>query len=150
MYVVDSYKNLLSEIEIVKKRIEGLEFERSLIIKTLHKSAPKDINSVSYDGMPKGSMSHKTLDRTWQDIQRIDSMLFLENEILKNNLKVKNEIENRVKNLKGIQYEVAYKREIEGKNLKDIAEELQCSYDHIRRVHSKYKNATFMPQTKQI
>lgn len=141
MYVVDSYKNLLSEIEIIKKRIEGLEYERALIIKTLHKSAPKDISSISYDGMPKGSMNHKTLDRTWQDIQRIDSMLFLENEILKNNLKVKNDIENKVKSLKGIEYEITYKRDIEGKNLSDIAKEIGYNYDYVRRIYAKYKKS---------
>lgn len=149
MHVVDSYKNLLIEIEIVRKRIEGLEVDRELMVKSLFKSAPKDVSSVNYDGMPKGSMSHKTLDRTWEDIRRIDNMLFLENTFLENKLKIKNQIEESISKLEGIEYEIAYKREIEGKSLKEIAEELGRSYDHVRRVHSKYKNATSMPQTAQ-
>lgn len=147
MYVVDSYKNLLSEIEITKTRIEGLEHERELIVKNLLKSGPRDVSSISYDGMPKGSSNHKSLDRTWQDIQRIDNMIFLEKEILKNNLKVKNKIEERIDALDGIEYKVAYMKDIDGKTLKDIAEELGYSHEHIRRVYSKIKNATLMLHT---
>lgn len=147
MHVVDSYKNLLIEIEIVRKRIEGLEVDRELMVKSLFKSAPKDVSSVSYDGMPKGSMSHKTLDRTWEDIRRIDNMLFLENTFLENKLKIKNQIEERISKLEGIEYEIAYKRDIEGKNLNDIAKEIGYNYDYVRRIYAKYKKVTITSQT---
>lgn len=149
MHVVDSYKNLLIEIEIVRKRIEGLEVDRELMVKSLFKSAPKEISSVNYDGMPKGSMSHKTLDRTWEDIRRIDNMLFLENTFLENKLKIKNQIEERIGKLEGIEYKVAFMKDIKGKNLKEIAEELGYSHEHIRRIYSKAKNATLMLHTNE-
>lgn len=141
MSIVSSYKNLIIEIEIAKKRIEGLEYERELVVKSLFKGAPKSVGSISYDGMPKGSAVHRSLDRTWEDIRRIDNMLFLENEILKNNLKIKNQMNERIDALEGIEYKIVYMRDIEGESLNDIAKEIGYNYDYVRRVYARYKKS---------
>ncbi|MCM3488797.1 hypothetical protein M3689_05690 [Alkalihalophilus marmarensis] len=55
-------------------------------------------------------------------------------------------IQNKLSELDGIEYKVAYKRYVEGKDLQQIANEVDRSHEHVRRLHAKI-NATSMIQT---
>lgn len=49
------------------------------------------------------------------------------------------QIDRLLRQFQGLEMQVAYKRDVEGKSLLAIATELGYSYDHIRRVSSRIK-----------
>lgn len=129
------YNNLELEIEILKEQI---------------KLAENNLTFWFGKGIPFGSYgSHKfgintALKQTDDSIDTINKL----KEHLEHLEENKRKIDNRLKEFKGLEYQVAYKRYVEGKQLNEIADELNKSYEHIRRVHAKLKkNATFMLQT---
>lgn len=134
---VEAYKPLIEEIEILEIRIEGLEREKELILKKM-KRGPGEINSIAYDGMPKGNQEHKSLLIYVEDVQRLDNLIYLDKEILRVKKETLNRIEDKVKKFTGLEHKIAI-RLLKGKTLKEIAEELGYSYDWIREVNSKMK-----------
>lgn len=139
MYCIDSYKDLISEIEMSKIRIEGFENEKETLIKLMHSSAPKSIGGMNYSGMPGGSRNYMSLDRIVERIEKLDSALYIETNLLENMEKTKGKIEGRIQNLQGTKYKVAYLREIEGKSYKEIALKLHLSEDRVKHIGAEIK-----------
>ncbi|MEK4565203.1 sigma factor-like helix-turn-helix DNA-binding protein [Alkalihalobacillus sp. FSL R5-0424] len=48
-------------------------------------------------------------------------------------------IAEKLRELDGIEYQVGYKRYVEGKTLQQIADELERSHEHIRKISSRIK-----------
>lgn len=140
MYCIDSYKDLCTEIEIYKDRINNLKEQKKIMLKLMDCNRPKDIAPIDYSGMPHGSKNFMSLDRIWEDIKHIENMLYLEITNLEHMEETKAKINSKLNGLEGLQYKVEYKHSIEGKTLQQIADELGYSYDHIRRIHSKCHN----------
>lgn len=137
MYCIDSYKDLCTEIEIAKSRIEGLEEQKKILLKLMENNKPKDIAPIDYSGMPHGSKNFMSFDRIWDSLQHIENMLYIETEILQGMEKTKGKIEGKLSDLQGLQYKVAFMHKLGGKSLQDIAEELGYSYQYIKEVNAK-------------
>jgi len=139
IYAINTFCDLCTEIEIAKTRIEGLEGQKKELKKLL--SPPQDIKAQQYSDMPKGSRNFMSLDRLVDMIHRIDSMLDIENGLLKGMFETQDKINEKLKGLKGIEYQIVYKREFENKPYEVIARELNYSSRQIRRISEKLKDS---------
>ncbi|UFH65574.1 DNA-binding response regulator [Clostridium cadaveris] len=75
--------------------------------------------------------------RLVEELSRLDSMIILQEDILNNLNNIRNTLVERVKGLKGLEYKVGIKYYLEGKSLKEIADELGYSYDYIKEINSR-------------
>jgi DNA-directed RNA polymerase specialized sigma subunit len=125
MVIVESYKDLLEEIVLLDWLHEDLirQLQRNKAEVWGH-SMPLDKSVSKYDNI-------------------IERMKAIEEEIdLKKELASK--IEAGIKNLKGIEYTVAFMRDIEGKTLTEIASETKFTYSYISKVSVKINSAKRM------
>lgn len=136
--IIESYKELKEDIELIETRIEGLEVDKKILQRKLGKG-PSDVSSISYDGMPKGSPEHRDIIYWIEEISRIESAILIDNSILENKKKTLKKMNDKINSFKGLENKIIYLREVEGRSLKDIADILGYSHDHIRRLHSKIK-----------
>lgn len=135
---IEAYKPLIEEIEILEMRIDGLKEERKLLVKKMEKG-PGEVGSISYDGMPKGNAEYKDLARYIEEIKRIDSQIYLDENILDIKKTTLRKIQKKVDTFKGIEHKIAI-RQLQGKSLKEIAKELGYSYIWIRKISSNMQS----------
>jgi len=112
-------KDLISIINISPQKVRGIDYS----IPTVQSS---NVISMETYIMQYGEQLKRVDKQIEVIINKIDK---LEKYIAK--------IERRLKKLTGLEYKVAYLKEVEGLTLKEIAEELNYSYQHIRRVYAK-------------
>ena len=134
MQVINTYKDLLTEIEIHKIIIENAENEKKQLIKLLHNNSPRDIKGISYSGMPGSGKNYISIDRIIDSIEKCENLIYIESNILEGLEKAKLEIENRIEKFEGLHYKVAYLRDIEGMKLQEIADRLGYSLDRIKQI----------------
>jgi hypothetical protein len=125
MVIVESYKDLLEEIELFK---------------WLHDDLLRQLQRNEREVWGHSMPVDKAVAR-WDNIT--DRMKAIELEIdLKTALAAK--IEAGIKGLEGIEYTVAFMRDIEGKSLNEIAAETKFSYSSISKVSVRINNAKRM------
>ena len=134
MYCIESYKDLCTEIEIAKTRLEYLLNQREMLVKLLDNNRPKEIQPVIYSDMPHGSKNFISLDRLVDGINRIDNQIYIETNLLEGMETTKTKIEEKLRGLEGIKYKIAYKKTIEGKTLQQIADELGYSIGYVKNL----------------
>lgn len=133
--VIERYSDFEEDIELIETRIEGLEKEKELLLKSL-KRGPSEINSIEYDGMPKGSPEHKSVLEIVEKVNRINNMIFIETESLKIKKNTFKRINDKISNIQNLDKKIIFMKNVQNKSLKKIAEELGYNYDYIRRVHA--------------
>lgn len=144
--MMNSYEDLIKLIEIHEE-----------ILSTYKKSLNKTKEFLLYSGAPEGyKKSTSYVDADCRHASRkflhpdmiedliygtdeIKSMIIKEEDILKGLYKTRENIKYKLNGLTGIQYKVAYLKEIEGYNLIQIAYKLGKSYDYIKEISSKIK-----------
>ncbi len=145
--IIKSYKELKEDIELIKMRLKGLEEERELLVKNLEKG-PSDISSIAYDGMPKGSQEYRDIIYWIKALERCERNIYLETETLKIKENTLESINSKINSYHGVEKKIIYLKEVEGKNLKEIAAEIGYNYDYIRRIHANAnKKVTTKSQT---
>jgi hypothetical protein len=137
MEFVKCYQDLCREIEIYEMRLESLIAQKDAIVDGWLKPIG-DVSGIDYS-KPRVQENHCKLDMT----EQLPHIAALEKDIEKYQLlldKVKEcqkAMEVRISNMDGIEYKIVYKRVIEGKSLKEIAEDLGYSYGYIRQCSKK-------------
>ena len=76
------------------------------------------------------------------ELREIEHHLQLHTEALEKMYEAQKEMQENIGQLEGLHKKVIYMRDIEGKKLIDIAQELDYSYDYIREISAKYPRAT--------
>lgn len=130
------YNDLCLEIEVIKEQIKltGSELEYWFGVK---------INGTEGDGIPLGSWgsfkygANTSLDQAQSKINSINKL----RERLEKLEQSKEKIDKLLTNFKGLEYKIAYHKYVEGRTLKETAEELGYSYDYVREVMSRMRNA---------
>lgn len=124
--IIENYADLLQKIEIIKAQIELLEHDAEFWFgeDEAFPFASKGANLAGVHG-------------AWMNLDRINAKLNQLNDLLDYYCTVRDDMNERLSKLNGLEYKIAYMRFIEDKNYKEIASELEYSYDHIRRVASK-------------
>jgi DNA-directed RNA polymerase specialized sigma subunit len=127
MFIIESYKDLLTEIEI----LEYLQTDLNRQIKHAHHvlwsgklpSQP----SPAYIGLDKSLARYASLT---------ERLIEVEYEMGEKR-KLKAKMDEKFRGLEGIEYIVAFKRQVEGKSLKEIAVEMGYTEGWIKQVSMK-------------
>lgn len=139
-----SYKELLALIDINESILETCRHNLSEINKyVIRNNAPTNYpEGTSYldaDTIHGGKKEMHLED--WQKLieegGRIQSMILLQESILKGLKETKDKIDKKLAGLQGIECKIIYFKYCEGLNLSEIASKLGYSYDYIREVHAR-------------
>jgi hypothetical protein len=130
MNIGKSYIELCDEIEMWTFRKETIEDQVTYL---MDKNKPKDIGAIDYSEPTGGcdvvlDFEELIMNITpmQDEIQRLDSLI---QRLSKSKLM----IEKKLENTEGVDYQIIYKRCVEGKDLKAISNELGYSYSWIRK-----------------
>lgn len=143
MDVVKSYKDLCEEIEIWKDRLKSYEVQLKSISKLAKLDGPSDISAIDYTKPYVDSTSQIGFEEALEMLKKIENHIYLHKEAIENMERYKKRIKERIKKLEGIDYKVVYMRDIEGKSLVDIANELRYSYDYIKEISARNKRTHY-------
>ena len=124
MEVIRSYQDLCREIDILETRIQNLESEyefwqQGCFHKDKKPPAPLDICLQRMDEI-------------------VDQVVFYE-RILKEKERTKAQIEKRINEFDGIEYQVAYRRDVKGMTIAEIAADMGYSEIWIKKISSRIK-----------
>ncbi|CDQ22587.1 hypothetical protein [Halobacillus karajensis] len=139
MELMKNYSDLLTEIECIKQeiRLTEREFEYWSGIRMHDKES---------DGIPLGTMKHHKVSTQLTQIEKKRIALNRLNERLEYHEKYKERMDKLMQQFNGLEYKVAYKKWVEMKKLKEIAEELGYSEQYIKEISAKlsktYKKPT--------
>jgi DNA-directed RNA polymerase specialized sigma subunit len=143
---INSYKDLLELIDINENILNNCkQSHRQIEMYLLKQGRPagyREATSYIDADCIKGSrpeLHADSLQKLIDEMSKLESMIFLQEEILKGLYNTKKEIDSKLKKLEGLEYKVYYMNEVEGKTLREVAATLGYSEEHIRRVHSKTK-----------
>ena len=129
-----SYRDLCIEIEWLECEIDRLKGEQ------------EDwwIGGWLFELVPMDNAAER-VDRISKRINKLQDLLDIKKRFQRQTAAY-------IDSLEGIEHRIAYKKYVENKLLKEIADDLSVSYDHVRRIHSRMKNAdaTFVPHTDCI
>lgn len=120
-----SYTDLCKEIEILDLRADELEKEARVCLRTVWTGEPPSDRSTYV---------HIPLDKALKRYEEVMQKLCDVQEVLRNKRIVKAQIEQRISEFDGLEYKVAYLRDIQGKPLDEIADKLGYSYAWIRKI----------------
>lgn len=123
MKIMKNHADLLNEIEIIKGQIE--QYELSL----KYWSGNSDTPMLGATGAEKFGLSAASLniDRIGKEINALEAMLRAFNMIRRQN-------EEHINKLEGLGYKIAKLRFLKGMSYKEIADKLDYSYSHVRKV----------------
>lgn len=116
------YNDLCREIDILNTRINDLESEYKFWYKACFGT---------------GSRLHIPLDRCLGRMKEICDLVEGYTSLLEEKEKAKKEIEAKMSEFEGLEYQIMYLREVEGKTLAEIAAELGYSLVWIKKVHAR-------------
>lgn len=133
-----SYHNLCTEIDILEIRAEELEREVKRIQKKMSPS-PTIRLVANYDGMPHAGLAPIQFPKLYDQLQTIYEELHDIYDTLELKCEYKVRMESKMGELEGIEYQVAYERDVNRKPLSQIAKEMQYSYDWIRKISARVK-----------
>ncbi|SDX87884.1 RNA polymerase sigma factor sigma-70 region 4 domain-containing protein [Tepidimicrobium xylanilyticum] len=143
MDVVKSYKDLCEEIEIWKDRLKSYEVQLKSISKLAKLDGPSDITAIDYSKPYVDGTKQIGFEEALEMLKKIENHIYLHKQAIENMERYKKRIKERIKNLEGIDYKVVYMRDIEGKSLVEIAEELGYSYDYIKEISARNKRTHY-------
>jgi DNA-directed RNA polymerase specialized sigma24 family protein len=142
LYYIENYKDLLAQIDIHENILDNARTEQKYYQKQLTATWPHDISAMNMDGMPHGNFSPLSLDKIVENLQRCQSMIDIEEDILQRLRQTKQDIDSKINSLQGLYFKVANMRYIRGMTLQEIASELDYSLDRIKQVSAELtKNA---------
>lgn len=118
----ESYHDLLKEIDVLEVRLSDLEWEYKFLYK------------ACFNGNKKPFMRlHLLIER----MNEICNLVEMYTTIREEKEKTKRQMEERMSEFEGIDYKVAYMRDIEYKSLMEISMELGYSYHWIAKISSR-------------
>lgn len=132
------YNDLCREIDLLYDRIDQLERERNYYLK-MCTHAPGMIGATDYS---LERVSHNfgmiPFDWAYDKMWKIDAQLLPLQKILAEKELTKQNIEKKMGEFEGLDYQVAYLK-IQGYSLKDISDKLGYSPGYIKRVSMRVK-----------
>lgn len=131
-----SYFDLCKEIEILEIRLDDQRSELKYLMRQLN-FCPRTKLVASYSGMPGSGLSVSPLDKQWQTFCNVQSNIDDVSDILSLKLEAKARMEAKMNEFEGLEYQVAYMRDVQRLPLYKIAEELKYSENWIYKISSK-------------
>lgn len=149
MDTIKSYKDLCREIEIWKTRVEAYKAEIKALKKLAKVYGPGDVKGIDYSQPKVQNTNQIGFEEFIIRLQKLENHIYIHEEAIGNMIKAKEKIEEHLENLEGIDQKVVYMRDIEGKKLMDIAEQLGYSYDYIKEISARNKKTHLNPTDKR-
>lgn len=135
---LESYRDLLKEIELWEIRLDDLNKERNYLVKKMSRP-PINKLTANYDGMPKAGMAVVDFVGMWDRVREIDEKIGIAQDILSLKREAKRKMEKVMSEMDTLEYKIAYGRDVERKPLYEIAQELGYSYGWIRQCSMRIK-----------
>ncbi len=139
MDTIKSYKELCKELYIWKERLETYKIQLEAIKKAGKLYGPGDIKGVDYTQPYVDGTSQISFEAALKQMQKIENHIMLHQDTIDKLERSKKKIEEYIKTLDGLDRKVVYMRDVEGKKLADIAEELGYSEIYIKKISAKNK-----------
>lgn len=132
MELMKNYSDLLTEIECIKLQIKLTknEYEYWSGIK---------MNDPDKDGTPLLTKKHHKTSTQLNQIEKKRKALNKLYDRLEYHEQYKERMDNLMKQFNGLEYKIAYKRYVEYKTLREIADELDYSLSHIEKISGRMK-----------
>lgn len=139
MEAIKSYKDLCTEIEIWKERVRAYKAEIKALKKLAKVYGPSEVKGIDYTQPRVQNTNQIGFEEFLERLYKLEHHIYIHEEVIKNMEKCRKNMEERIKRLEGIDYKVVYLRDIEGKSLVEIADELGYSYQYIKEVSARNK-----------
>ena len=139
MLEIDNYNNLCEQIEIWKTGLKALQEQQDALYKLGKLDGPNHIQGIDYTKPVVQTTKQMGFLDVLNKIYDIGEQMDKYKNMIDNLEKAKEDIEQRLRALEGIDREVVYLRDIKGLRLEDIAEYLGYSESHIKRVSARNK-----------
>jgi len=143
MDTIKSYKDLCEEIEIWKWRVKAYKAEIKALKKLAKVYGPSDVKGIDYSQPKVQNTNQIGFEEFLERLYKLEHHIYIHEEAIKNMEKCRKNMEERIKKLEGIDQKVVYMRDIEGKTLVQIAEELGYSYDYIKEISARNKKTHY-------
>lgn len=117
MLLISTYQDLLLEIDIYINRLQDLEREQYALARLYH------TNGMDYEIFIEKQV-------------KLNNKVAIIQAIVDDKRETQRDVLDKLKQLEGLEYKIAYKRFIENKTLNEIAEELGYSDSWIRKQSS--------------
>lgn len=127
MEIMKNYADLVRQIDIIETQIEMFEVD----IDYWFGKNDVPLTGVGAENYGLAIAAERT-DRLTGKLKELHKMLDFYRE-------VKEDMDEHINSLEGLEFKVAHKRFVENKTYKEIADELDYSYDYIRHVASRSK-----------
>lgn len=135
-----NYNDLIVKIELYEEQIKSMEKEREFLRRSMYDNSPKFKGVVNYEGeRVTGGIVPLSLDVIIKRLNKIDDSLDMLYRLLNEMKDSKKRIESMMSELEGLEYKVAYMRDVQRMRLQEIADKLGYSHEHIRRISSRIK-----------
>lgn len=142
MHFTESYIDLCNEIEMLEIRIKDIEREREFLRLSMYDNKPGFRATASYGTeQVQNGYTPMSLDRILERLNKVDDSLNTLYQVLNAKKDAKRKMESVLSNFDGLEYKVAYMRDIKRMKLHEIADELGYSHDWIRKISSRVKKA---------
>jgi hypothetical protein len=143
--IIQSYNDILREIEGLELRIEDIKTSIKYYQRLLHKDAPKEMSGIKYSDMPTGNGNAMSLDRIYYSIGKLESHLYLTEEALRCKTQSRIDIENLLGKMEGIEYQVFYYRRVRGLTQEQTAEAIARCPRQVKRIEKNIKMSPKCP-----
>lgn len=120
-----TYNDLCKEIEILELRAGDLEYQMRIA------------KSICFRGFVTDQRSRIPLDKALTSYDNVKDELLGVVAILEHKQMTKRNIEQKMSEFDGLEYQVAYKRDILRQSLDKIADDLGYSYNWIMKISSR-------------
>ena len=139
MEPIKSYKDLCTEIEIWKERVRAYKAEIKALKKLAKIYGPSEVKGIDYTQPRVQNANQIGFEEFLERLYKLEHHIYIHEEAIESMIKAKAKIEEHLKNLEGIDKQVVYMRDIEGKPLKEIADELGYSEIYIKKISARNK-----------
>ena len=143
MEAIKSYKDLCTEIEIWKERVKAYKAEIKALKKLAKVYGPSEVRGIDYTQPRVQNTNQIGFEEFLERLYKLEYHIYIHEEAIESMIKAKAKIEEHLKSLEGIDQQVVYMRDIEGKKLMDIAEELGYSYQYIKEISARNKKTHY-------
>lgn len=137
MDIIKSYKDLCSEIKAWQYRIEAYQAEIKALKRLAKVHGPGEVRGIDYSQPAVQNSGQIGFEEYIIRLQKLESHIYLHEETIKKMIESKEKIEKCIEEIEGIDKKVVYKRDIEGKTLRDIADELGYSEIYIKKISAR-------------
>lgn len=143
MQIFSSYRDLCIQIEIHQERLRSINDEMKYYENMLTvNSGPKDYKGIKINGTTKTKYVSLPLDRIIDILSDLDVQRNIEKRHIKSLKSRRDKISKKLKQLKGLDFQVCYLRDVESMTLQGIADTLIFSLSYIEKISARNPRET--------